>query len=214
MFMLVHICTINNTAQSHTAWSMERKLSISEALFAFHNITNYISKLLKYQHLFFVICVSFSCLNKSVIYAVRNFTLRFLVSWLYPCLDCCGLRCSTWVSWASVLPPDPCWRRDSRVDTLTGETTAFLSLAPNTTCVQFTPLYLTQRLLTKHVYQITITTETANKSSSRPQWLKARLSYCRWFPHVIRVLTNYSINMIHRCSIIWVIYFIHHVCSW
>ena len=140
MFMLVHICTINNTTQSHTAWSVERKLSISEVLYAFHNITNYIYKLSFYQHFFFAICVSFSCLNKSVIYAVRNFTLRFLVSWLYPCFDCCGLRCSTCVSWASVLPPDPCWRRDSRVDTLTGETTAFLSLAPNTTCVQFTPL--------------------------------------------------------------------------
>lgn len=93
-----------------------------------------------YQHFFFAICVSFSCQNKSVIYAVHNFTLRFLVNWLYPCLDCCGSRCSTCVSWASVLLPDPCWRMDSRVDTLTGETTAFLSLAPNTTCVQFTPL--------------------------------------------------------------------------
>jgi hypothetical protein len=38
MFMHVHICKINNTAQSHMAWSMERKLSISEVLFEFHNI--------------------------------------------------------------------------------------------------------------------------------------------------------------------------------
>jgi len=140
IFMLVHVYTINNLAQSHTAWSMERMLSISEVLFASHNITNYISKLSKCQHFFFAACVSFSCCNKSVIYVIHNFTLRFLVSCLYPCLDCCGSRCSTCVSWASVLPPDPCWMRDSRVDTLTGETTVFLLLAPNTTCVQFMPL--------------------------------------------------------------------------
>ena len=102
--------------------------------------TNYISNLSKCRHVFFTMHVSFSCLNKSVIYAVHNFTLRFLVSWLYPCFDCCESRCSTCVSWAFVLPPDPCWRRESRVDTLTGETTVFLLLAPNTTCVQFTSL--------------------------------------------------------------------------
>ena len=140
MFMLVHDCTINNTAQSYTAWSMERNLSISEVLFASHNTTSYISKLSKCQHFFFAVCVSFSCLSKLVIYAVHHFTLRFLVSRLYPCLDFCGSRSNTCVSWASVLPSDPCCRRDSRVDTLTGETTVFLSLAPNTTCVQFMPL--------------------------------------------------------------------------
>jgi hypothetical protein len=136
--MLVHFCTINNMAQLHTALSVERKLSIPEVLFTFCSIYQLYLQPINVSNFFFAMCVAFSSPNKSVIHAVQNFTLRFLVSWLYPCLDCCGSRCNTCVSWASVLPPDPCWTRDSRVDTLTGETTAFLSLVPNTTYVQFT----------------------------------------------------------------------------